>query len=113
MTAEEGEYPVAVIQLGVDLPKQRMRHVRRDQRCGEKHIAVNVLDLRDLLPLIVGQLMPEGCLGFIRCLIVLQHQRVADGTSSFQRTGHARLLLHLKDQFGIIRFEIGHGSVLV
>ena len=56
VAAEEVEHALAVFQLRGDLPKQRIRDMCRDQGRGEQNVPVDILDLRDRLPLLICQL---------------------------------------------------------
>ena len=101
MSAEKRKPAVFVLKLFIQFPDQAMRNVHSN-RMGRKLCPDPlILGLGNLHPLILGQFMAESCRVRILHLIVLQHQRIADGIRIFHGSCKYRLFPDFKGYCGI------------
>ena len=64
------------MKLVADIHQQWMSHIDRHDGSREEHVAIDILDLCDFLPVFCRDVVAEGSLASVRLLVVLQDKRV-------------------------------------
>ncbi len=113
MSTEEAELPLLVLQLALQLLKERIGDVAGHQGLTMLQLQIIGQKSSDLCPVLIRQFMAKGSLYHIRLLIVLQDQRIGHLTGRFDRAGHIGLLFRFYLKTGTVSKQVSILAALI